>query len=238
MNILTKSEKIGLIIFVTCFGLMNYITFGQETKLMIIYSPEFRFTDGIFLSFEMLKNNDPVQKKELLIAEDYIEMDFFKRMLTAGEIKYTDVEGKTGLIRREEIFGFSVDGKLNILYRGRFSGEVLVGRISLFTFGKQKYYVQAKSHNSGTVNTKTGTGEIWAGEDEFLRMRYRGSNTCLLDFSNGEVMKLSHNNLKHLISADTVLLREYQQLPRKLRRKQMFFYIGKFNEKNPLYLPQ
>jgi hypothetical protein len=41
-----------------------------------------------------------------------------------------------------------------------------------------------------------------------------------------------------MLSADTAISEEYHSLSRKWSRAQMFYFIGKFNEKNPLYLPE
>lgn len=200
---------------------------GQEEVRNVLYTPDYRFSDGIFLSFEMVKSNSPVSKGALLIAADYYDPDFFMRILTAGEIRYKDESGKTGVIRREDVFAFSVDGRLGIIYRGRFSRDVLIGTISLFTFRKQKYY-----------GDYTGSDDRGSGEKDYERLKYSGSNTCLLNFTSGKVLRLNRRNLGLILSTDKPISEEYRSLSRRWSKAQMFYFIGKFNEKNPLYLPE
>ena len=35
---------------------------GQDKEGMVKYTPDFRFTDGIYLNFDQVKNNRPIPK--------------------------------------------------------------------------------------------------------------------------------------------------------------------------------
>jgi len=210
-----------IILLICLFSASPGIT-GQEAGMMVVYTPDFRFRDGIFLNFNMVKRNAPVPKNALLIAEDYIDTDFFRRILTAEEIRFRDESGSVEVIRREEVFAFSVDGKLSIMYRERFSREVLIGQISLFTFSKQRYY---GAFYRSAIDERPEEREIHpAGGDvkDYERIKYRGSNTCLLDFTTGKVLKLNRRNLGLLLSRDKSISDEYMSLSKRWSKAQMF----------------
>ncbi len=60
----------------------------------------------------------------------------------------------------------------------------------------------------------------------------------IIDFETGKVMDFDLENTELLLMKDAQLYEEYVQLPRKKKKELMFVYIRKFNEKNPLYLPE
>jgi hypothetical protein len=66
-KVIKKLFLINLIISVT-FLLPAY---GQEKEGMVKYSPDFRFTDGIYLNFDQVKMNSPIPKAKLLTSVDY-----------------------------------------------------------------------------------------------------------------------------------------------------------------------
>ena len=60
----------------------------------------------------------------------------------------------------------------------------------------------------------------------------------LIDFESGKILEFDVDNTELLLMKDNKLYEEYVQLSRKKRKDLMFVYIRKFNENNPLYIPQ
>jgi len=59
-----------------------------------------------------------------------------------------------------------------------------------------------------------------------------------LDFETGRVYDYDFQSLEVLLMKDPELHDEYAQLRRKKKRQLKFLYLRRFNERNPLYLPQ
>ncbi len=60
----------------------------------------------------------------------------------------------------------------------------------------------------------------------------------IFDFESGKVMDFDLENTKLMLMKDEQLYEEFVLLPRKKQKELMFVYIRKFNEKNPLYIPE
>ena len=66
---------------------------GQEKEGLVKYTPEFRFTDGIYLNFDQVKQNSPIPKSKILTSIDYNDREFFKKILEGEKIYFYDNVG-------------------------------------------------------------------------------------------------------------------------------------------------
>jgi len=58
----------------------------------------------------------------------------------------------------------------------------------------------------------------------------------ILDFDTGKIYQYNVQSFEVLLMRDIKLFDEFNQLKRRKKKKMLFFYIRKFNERNPLYL--
>jgi hypothetical protein len=211
---------------------------GQVTQTMELFTPEFRFEDGIYINIAQLRSNSPVPKSDLLIAEDYNNLAFFRKILLVDRIKYYDAEGKHSEIERNMVLGFSAGGMLNLMHKGDFSSEVMIGAISFFRADRSlKFPDYSSGDDSGPL---PGSVRYYSGpqpEQPPVRKKYGSSDCYLLEFSSGKILRFTVPNLRKLLADEKMLYNEYVSLSRRSKKAQMFYFIGKFNGKNPLYLP-
>ncbi|MGC9341247.1 MAG: hypothetical protein ACP5E3_00955, partial [Bacteroidales bacterium] len=59
----------------------------------------------------------------------------------------------------------------------------------------------------------------------------------LLDFETGKLLDYDFKSVEVLLMRDPELHSEYVELRKRKKKQLKFFYIRKFNERNPLYLP-
>jgi hypothetical protein len=59
----------------------------------------------------------------------------------------------------------------------------------------------------------------------------------ILDFDSGKIFDYDIDNLEALFIRDPELHDEYMELSKKKRQQLKFLYIRKFNERNPLLIP-
>jgi hypothetical protein len=59
----------------------------------------------------------------------------------------------------------------------------------------------------------------------------------IMDFDSGKIYDYNEESMEVLLMRDPELHDEYMGLSKKKKQQLKFFYIRKFNERNPLMLP-
>jgi hypothetical protein len=219
---------------------------GQVQEGMVKYTPDFRFKDGIYLNFDQVKLNSPIPKAKLLTSTDYNDKDFFKKVLESEKIYYYDAMGIRQEVAVSSIWGYARNGVIYIQIQNNFNRITFVGSICHFvadvTTVDNRYY----SPYSGYYDpyySPYGYGNYYSPYGSYYSPYGRNSSSrneikqYLIDFESGKILEFDQKNTELLLMKDEVLYEEYVKLPRKDRKIQMFLYIRKFNEKNPLYIP-
>jgi len=233
----SKSSIFSGLLFVILVLLLFFPLISRaqaDTTSMIRYTPDFAFNDGIFLSFDQVKNNAPIPKSRLITDVDYYDKDFFIKVLSGKYIYFYDFFGNRQEVKSSDIWGFSRNGILYILMDDEFFRITIVGRICHFVatvttydnryndpYYYNPYYYDSYYRYGGYPST------------------YKTNETrqYILDFDTGEVYDYDTDNLEVLLMKDPELHDEYSQLSNKKKKQLKFLYVRKFNEKNPLYLP-
>ena len=226
-------------------GIFNFQLLGQEKEEMVKYTPDFRFTDGIYLNFDQVKLNKPIPKAKLLTSVDYNDREFFKKILEGDNIYFYDNLGVRQEIPRSNIWGYSRNGVLYIQIQDNFNRITFVGNICHFvaditTFDQRSYnspygyydpYYSPYSYSNYYNPYNSYYSPYRSGMARNELKQY------LIDFESGKVLEFDIENTELLLMKDNQLYEEYVQLSRKKKKELMFVYIRKFNEKNPLYIP-
>jgi hypothetical protein len=229
---------------------------AQENEGMVKYTPDFRFTDGIFLNFDQVKANSPIPKAKILTSTDYNDKDFFKNLMSGEKIYFYDGMGIRQEVERNSIWGYSRNGVLYVQIQGNFNRITFIGNICHFvadiTSYDSRYYNSPYGYydpyyspyyspyynpyyygNYGSYYSPYGSYyspyRQNAGRNELRQY--------LIDFDSGKVLEYDVENTELLLMRDPELHEEFMRLPNKKKKDLMFVYIRKFNEKNPLYLP-
>ena len=66
----------------------------------------------------------------------------------------------------------------------------------------------------------------------------RNLRQYLIDFEDGKVIECNIKNAGLLLQQDSALSVKFRQLPRKKKKELIVYYISKYNENNPLYIPE
>jgi hypothetical protein len=219
---------------------------GQDKEGMVKYSPEFRFTDGIYLSFDQVKLNSPIPKAKLLTSIDYNDREFFKKIFEMDKIYFYDNMGIRQEVAKNSIWGYSRNGVLYVQVQEGFNRITFVGSICHFvadiTTYDSRYYNSPYGYYD-PYYSPYGYSNYYNPYSPYYSP-YRQSNTSrnelkqyLIDFESGKILEFDVENTELLLMKDNQLYEEYVQLSRKKKKELMFVYIRKFNEKNPLYIP-
>jgi hypothetical protein len=209
-------------------------TFGQIDSIpvgYVLYTPAFKFNDGIFLNFQQVKDNAPVPKAQIVSNVDYNSYDFFEKILSNSEIVMYDELGVKLQIKPEKIWGFSDKGVLYVNINDDFNRIPVFGSISHFIAEKtytdyDPYAYSPYSYNrynnyySDSRTTKS------------VMIQY------LLDFETGKFYEFDVKSVELLISKDQDLFEEFSKLSMRKKNKLKFLFVRKYNQKHPVYFPE
>ncbi|HEX2920330.1 MAG TPA: hypothetical protein VHO50_04100 [Bacteroidales bacterium] len=216
-------------------------TAGKTVK----YTPDFRFKDGIYLDFVQVKNNNPVPKAKLLTSIDYNDREFYKKLLENDKIYYYDNMGIRQELTTGNIWGYSRNGVLYIQIQESFNRITFVGNISHFVADVVTYSNYYSPYGYDPYYSPFSYGSYYPYSPYSPYYSPYRSNPSheevkqyIIDFENGKVLEFNLDNTELLLIKDAELYEEWVNLPKRKRKEMMFVYIRKFNEKNPLYIPQ
>jgi len=248
--IVTELRTFLSIVFILfCSSLLTIS--GQENNGMVKYTPDFRFTDGIYLNFDQVKLNSPIPKAKLLTSLDYNDREFFKKIMAMDKIYFYDNIGVRQEIERNTIWGYARNGVLNIQIQQNFNRITFVGSICHFvadiTTYDSRYYNSPYGYNDPYYSPYGYSNYYNPYYNPYYSpyySPYRQNNMTrtelkqyLIDFEGGKVLEFDISNTELLLMKDSELYEEYVQLSRRKKKTLMFVFIRRFNERNPLYIP-
>ncbi len=202
-----------------------------DSSKLIKYTPDFRFTDGVFLDFEQVKNNKPVKKAQLLTTVDYNDNTFFEEVLNKETLSFYDNFGQKFDFPSKSIWGYSQNGVLFKKVDNNYFRITIVGAICHFV---------------AYITTYDYSPSYYSPYDRYNYYDYRYGNRneqtnlkqYIIDFSTGKILEYTVPNLEALFVKDQELYDEYAELRKKKKNKLKFVYLRKFNERNPIYFPK
>ncbi len=217
---------------------------GQEGKDTVKYSPEFRFKDGIYLNFDMVRENSPIPKAKILTSADYNDRDFFTKIFTADKIFFYDDMGVRQEVEKNKIWGFARNGVIYVMIQGTPSRITFMGNICHFVADVTTTYENRNYNYSPYGYYDPYYYSPYSYYGGYPYGSYYPSHTTrtelkqyIIDFETGKVMEFTVSNVELLLMKDPSVYDEYVKLSSTRKKELMIVYIRKFNEKNPLYLP-
>jgi hypothetical protein len=228
---------------------------AQQGDTLVKYTPDFKFRDGIYLNFDMVKNNNPIPKAKLFTSVDYNDKDFFDQVLSSEKIYFYDNMGVRQEVEKDAIWGFARNGVLYIKVQNSFNritffGSIIhfVADVTTMTSGYNPYgyydpyYSPYRSYYSpySYYNPYNSYYDPYSYGYPY----YNRGNTSrtdlrmfMIDFETGKEYEYTLDNLEALLMKDPELYDEFVSMRNKNQKKMMFVYLRKFNEKHPVYLP-
>jgi hypothetical protein len=218
------------VIIFSAFVLVQFNLSAQKDSVAkVAYSPDFKFEEGVYLNFEQVKNNHPIAKSRIISTVDSNDDQFFELILNNPIISFYDDFGMKQEVKLKLLWGYSKNGVLYIRMNESFSRISYVGNISHFlaniTVVQNQYddpYFYNQYYYYRSINPQRTTTEM---------------RQFVMDFSTGKIYDYSESNIEALLMRDPELHDEYTSLSKRKKQQLKFFYIRKFNERNPLMLP-
>lgn len=217
-------------LFILILHLSKLLIFSQNDSVKLVkYTPDFEFKEGLYLSFAQLKNNQPIPKSRIISSYDQNSRDFFDDLFLKDKIFIYDLYGMKQTIKKKDIWGYSSNGFIYIYLSEGFHRVSYVGSICHFVaditvyssyYRDPYYYNSYYYYSSRPITTKSTELQQY-----------------MLDFKTGKIIEYTSEGLEILLMNDPELYDEFMALRRKKKKQLKFYYIRKYNERNPLYLP-
>jgi hypothetical protein len=205
-------RKLPLVIFL-------FIATFVSAQDSIPYTAGFKFTDGLYTDFESFRHNKPILKSAIVSGFDHNEIDFLRKIVATKSITYKDNAGMEREINPSGLWGFCENNSVYIHYNGDFNKIVVMGSICHFTAMYTTY-----------LSTGPGVGgTVGAGAPVESVQQY------VLDMQTGKVLDFILPNMEELYKRDDALYKEFMAMKKNKRRKLMFFYLRKYNERHTVY---
>jgi hypothetical protein len=214
-----------LVFFILSYGL-SYCQYDTIPENLIEYSADFKFIDGIYITKEQMINNSPVPKTLIISSYDSKNFDFFDNLVSENQISYYNELGIETKIKTANIWGYCNNGAIYIQHNDRFNRIGIIGNICHFVALETVYnntYPYSYGYDPYGYNYPVTSS---------VEMRQ-----YLLKFDTGQIFDYTTNSVEILLMNDTELYEEFINLKKRQRKKLVFVYVRKFNERNPLYLP-
>ena len=209
--------------------------FSQTDSLgRIKYTPDFRFTDGLYINFSQVKNNRPIPAARIISKNEPGDFNFFRNLVEENSITYYDDYGSQKEVLTDNIWGFCQDGKLFINYNAEFNRIPIIGKachfiadVTVIDYYNDPYYYDRYDsyYNSYYYRPYNRT------------TRSREMRQYLMRFDTGEVLNYDRESILVILMEDPELYEEYISLRKRKQKDLMFFFLRRFNEKHPIYFP-
>jgi hypothetical protein len=205
-------------VFVLCLLCVTSAFSQADTnRTMVKYTRDFKFQDGIFMSFNEFKNNAPSIKKFEAIKDKNSSDE------SAITLRFTqsDSLGKTTNMVVQNCFGFAKNGVL-------FFGDGNYGYYRMFIVGALSH-IMAYQHN-------TRYYDDYYSNPSALTFTSNDITEYVLDFETGAKIVFTYRNFKDFLKThDAELLLELEKS--KNKREMIHHFLLKYNEKHPVYFP-
>lgn len=196
---------------------------AQNSSDYVVYDKNYKFNEGLFLTFDQVKTNSPIPVSNIYTDLDKTAYDFFDVLLLQDEVVIIDDQGNQKTLESSNIWGYSSNGKLFINWEQRASLIPIIGSIAHFV-GVHVYTEYPYSDDPFSYQTQP--------------VQKTETKQYLLDFETGEVYNFNFRDIDPLFAKDTELYDEWSNLSNRKKKKTMFVYVRKYNDRNPLMLPK
>ena len=244
-----KKAAVTLIVALVATGMAG----AQPGDTLVQYTPDFKFRDGIYLNFDMVRANSPVPKAKLFTSVDYNDKDFFDQVISSEKIYYYDNMGVRQELEKDNIWGFARNGVLYANVQGNYNRITFFGSIIHFVadvttssgYSPYGYYDPYYSPYRSFYSPYYYNPYYSRYYDPYGYggYPYRGNSSrtdlkmFMIDFETGNTYEYNIENLEALLMRDPELYEEFVSMRNKNQKKMMFVYLRKFNERNPVFLP-
>jgi hypothetical protein len=195
----------------------------------IRYDSDFNFYDGIYLSFDDFRNDNPIDFDNIILLRTPDDPLFMDDLTKARSFRYRDGFGEVRELPTSRIWGFSRGGRpYKVLNAQSYMG--IVGFNEKRKSGNNEY---GRIIEVGQICLIQVNMQVSSPVQDF-----RQTGQFLLSIETGETVHYTVANFEKLLKADAQVYDEYAKIRSLRKKKQLFFQtLRRFNRRNPTYFP-
>jgi hypothetical protein len=214
------------------FLILPVAVFSQNDSVKkVMYNSDFKFKEGIYLTFEQVKNNLPLLNTRIITSIEANDEHFFEAVLSQKEFSYYDNLGMKRTVQVKSLWGYSRNGVIYIRMNDTYSRISYMGSICHFIANITTYqpnYYDPYYYNPNYYYRNLNSSSQTASTE---------MKQFIMDFETGKILDYNEESLEVLLMRDPQLHDEFAALSKKKKQQTKFLYIRKFNERNPLMIP-
>lgn len=200
------------------FLLVGLKIFSQADSLKFIFGSP--ISDGVYLTYNDFRRNDAISKEQINSKLDKSQLNFIEKSMAEKDFFYQK-NNVSHTVNPKTIFGFIQNNTLYINHDGEFFRVPVFGSIS---------YMIISVLVPVPAGMYFGTAGVMGGTTYTRELR-----EFLMNFYDGKLVEMKRTTVENFLSRDKELFAEYKKLNRRKRNKEIYLYIRKFNERNPVY---
>ena len=220
-------KKAGLILIsVFLWGLNSFAQ--TDTVGKVKYSPDFKFNDGLYLTFQSVIENKAIPFEQIVIEGEYGEFEYIKKFVEQKNYIIVDELGNEKIIKKSSVWGFVWKGVLNVFWEKEFNRVPVIGSIAHFVANVTVYTTTPVSNPYYNNYYGRYPYEQTVASNELQQF--------IIDFDTGKVLSYTEKNLEIIFMREPSVYDEFMSLRKRKKKQLKFLYIRKYNQKHPLYL--
>ena len=196
--------------------LIPFVLFSQVEK--DLYWSEFEFSEGVYLTYEEFKSNNPSATKFRVEVSNSVRRDDIKNGASIKWVEYKDKKGYQIVLKEKDMWGLCYRKEIYVYTEKALQRIRIIGAIMLLDI----------VYNTENIMTSSGMGSISSTDSQYIV-------TKMIDFETGIFYRFNLKNFEKLLSADAELYKEFDELHDNLKKNNMISYLNKFNSRNPIY---
>lgn len=205
---------------IAIFFIIFYVKISLFAQNQLVLDNSFKFKEGIFLNYDQVKSNQPIPKSNIISNIDKNSYNFFEILFLEKQVDIINEEGKKEKYLIKDLWGYSDKGFLYVNYKNYTSQIHVLGAICHFMATEEVYTGYTSTYYESFSSPTTTIVNYQA----------------IMDFETGNIMPLNISNLTSILAKDTEITKEWSDLSKNKKKKQMFVFIQKYNQKNPVYI--
>ena len=203
-----------------------------QDPVMLRFGPDFRFRDGIYANYDMVKANCPIPPSRVATDLDYGDPKFFKELMAQENMVLYDDQGVGAVLKPGDIWGYSFKGIMYIQIGERFHRLLPEGMLSRFIASGAIWeeLSPGSGEQEGYLPYSTSSKRYNPVYFELARRK----EVLLLDFEDNLMTTYSPEAMLEKLEKDSLLYREYESLGNNKRKKKMLEYLKRYNQRHPI----
>ena len=200
-----------LIAFAVFSNLYFFCCIAQTTYYKVY--PDFKFNDGVYLTFNDFKNNRP--NYEDFEIKYRGEASYLYVMCSDSSKKYDcEVKNPWGYCLNQNVF-------INQVNNNRYIRLQVIGALIHYFVIEMRYYDPAFYDPFNPYST--------------MPNRRISNRELVMEWNSGKSFEFCYKNLKIFLQANDIELFKELEASKK-KRKMIYFFLLKYNEKHPVYV--